>query len=317
MGANQAHNSGINGNNNVNGSSSNCSNISSNLMPSNNNHNGGQHGSPLIYKTLRLEPSALAAAAASGGNSGIGAGTGIANGIGSGISSGCSINKNSTGGNILRLVKQHPLSTELKKLKVRNRDKSHGNGNDKNYDDNVDNNDGDNGLVDEENDEQNGQKQEVKNDVKKAESENENGLKRNEIIQNLNGKTKNKETGDKVKLPKGRQTGLASGTGPSASEGFVAGVGRQRETAADRSLMLTQEHLYRKETRVLTDMGGLFYAGIMKPLQPPDVYAITLDGERGNKSHIMSREEIFKDTVSELVNVRWSMVTYLMKLCFF
>ncbi|GBP98533.1 Protein winged eye [Eumeta japonica] len=66
--------------------------------------------------------------------------------------------------------------------------------------------------------------------------------------------------------------------------------------AIDRSLMLTQDHLYRKETRVLTDMGGLFYAGIMKPLQPPDVYAITLDGERGNKSHIMSREEIFKDT---------------------
>ncbi|TMW47682.1 hypothetical protein DOY81_007230 [Sarcophaga bullata] len=68
----------------------------------------------------------------------------------------------------------------------------------------------------------------------------------------------------------------------------------------DRSLMLTQDHLYRHETRVLTDMGGLFYAGIMKPLQPPDVYAITLDGERGNKSHIMSREEIFKDTILEL-----------------
>ncbi|XP_061386304.1 protein winged eye [Musca vetustissima] len=68
----------------------------------------------------------------------------------------------------------------------------------------------------------------------------------------------------------------------------------------DRTLMLTQDHLFRKETRVLTDMGGLFYAGIMKPLQPPDVYAITLDGERGNKSHIMSREEIFKDTILEV-----------------
>lgn len=72
----------------------------------------------------------------------------------------------------------------------------------------------------------------------------------------------------------------------------------QKMNPIDRSLMLTQEHLYREETRVLTDMGGLFYAGIMKPLQPPDIYAITLDGERGNKSHIMSREEIFKDTVS-------------------
>lgn len=68
----------------------------------------------------------------------------------------------------------------------------------------------------------------------------------------------------------------------------------------DRELVLASEHLYRKETRVLTDMGGLFYAGIMKPLQPPDVYAITLDGERGNKSHIMSREEIYKDTILEV-----------------
>uniref|UniRef100_A0A1A9WJB2 BAH domain-containing protein n=1 Tax=Glossina brevipalpis TaxID=37001 RepID=A0A1A9WJB2_9MUSC len=75
---------------------------------------------------------------------------------------------------------------------------------------------------------------------------------------------------------------------------------QKRANPLDNTLMLTQEHLYRKETRVLTDMGGLFYAGIMKPLQPPDVYAITLDGERGNKSHIMSREEIFKDTILEV-----------------
>uniref|UniRef100_A0A1A9ZHM4 BAH domain-containing protein n=1 Tax=Glossina pallidipes TaxID=7398 RepID=A0A1A9ZHM4_GLOPL len=75
---------------------------------------------------------------------------------------------------------------------------------------------------------------------------------------------------------------------------------QKRTNPLDNTLMLTQEHLYRKETRVLTDMGGLFYAGIMKPLQPPDVYAITLDGERGNKSHIMSREEIFKDTILEV-----------------
>lgn len=72
---------------------------------------------------------------------------------------------------------------------------------------------------------------------------------------------------------------------------------RSQQNSIDRELVLTSEHLYRKETRVLTDMGGLFYAGILKPLQPPDVYAVTLDGERGNKSHIMSREEIFKDTV--------------------
>ncbi|KRG01106.1 protein winged eye isoform X4 [Drosophila mojavensis] len=75
---------------------------------------------------------------------------------------------------------------------------------------------------------------------------------------------------------------------------------KRRFSAADAELQLTSEHLYRDETRVLTDMGGLFYAGVMKPLRPPDVYAITLDGERGNKSHVMSREDILKDTILEV-----------------
>ncbi|XP_034662290.1 uncharacterized protein LOC117897508 isoform X1 [Drosophila subobscura] len=75
---------------------------------------------------------------------------------------------------------------------------------------------------------------------------------------------------------------------------------KRRASATDKELQLTSEHLYREETRVLTDMGGLFYAGVMKPLRPPDVYAITLDGERGNKSHVMSREDILKDTILEV-----------------
>ncbi|XP_022128718.2 protein winged eye isoform X1 [Pieris rapae] len=47
--------------------------------------------------------------------------------------------------------------------------------------------------------------------------------------------------------------------------------------------------------RVLTARGGLFYAGKLSAVQAPDVYAITLDGERGNKPHILSREETLKD----------------------
>lgn len=84
----------------------------------------------------------------------------------------------------------------------------------------------------------------------------------------------------------------------SAVDAQAVTEAKRRFSAADAELQLTSEHLYRDETRVLTDMGGLFYAGVMKPLRPPDVYAITLDGERGNKSHVMSREDILKDTVS-------------------
>ncbi|KAL3274606.1 hypothetical protein HHI36_015987 [Cryptolaemus montrouzieri] len=63
---------------------------------------------------------------------------------------------------------------------------------------------------------------------------------------------------------------------------------------------LTPSHLEMENLRVLTAMGGLFYAGQLHAVQPPDVYSITLDGERGNRPHIMSREEILRDAIVEL-----------------
>ncbi|KAL1426986.1 hypothetical protein MTO96_003281 [Rhipicephalus appendiculatus] len=44
----------------------------------------------------------------------------------------------------------------------------------------------------------------------------------------------------------------------------------------------------------------LFYTGYINEIQAPDVYGITLDGERGNRPHIFSREEILKAAVREV-----------------
>jgi len=52
--------------------------------------------------------------------------------------------------------------------------------------------------------------------------------------------------------------------------------------------------------RVLTCRDGLFYAGQLCAITPPDVYGITIDGERGHKPEILSREEILKDTIREV-----------------
>lgn len=65
----------------------------------------------------------------------------------------------------------------------------------------------------------------------------------------------------------------------------------------DTRCILTADHLETDKLRVLTAMGGLFYAGRLNAVEPPDVYSITLDGERGNRPHIMSREEILRDAV--------------------
>lgn len=77
---------------------------------------------------------------------------------------------------------------------------------------------------------------------------------------------------------------------------------RERKRRIDSRCTLTSDLLdsltNKSSSRVLTAMGGLFYAGCLSAIQPPDVYAVTLDGERGNRPHIMSREEILRDAVS-------------------
>lgn len=53
-------------------------------------------------------------------------------------------------------------------------------------------------------------------------------------------------------------------------------------------------------TRVVMLEDGLYYTGYINEIQAPDVYGITLDGERGNRPHIFSREEILKAAVREV-----------------
>lgn len=78
---------------------------------------------------------------------------------------------------------------------------------------------------------------------------------------------------------------------------------RERKRRISNRCTLTDQNLDAltdgKKIRVLTAMGGLFYAGCLNAVQPPDVYAVILDGERGNRPHIMSREEILRDAVSD------------------
>lgn len=50
--------------------------------------------------------------------------------------------------------------------------------------------------------------------------------------------------------------------------------------------------------RTLTAQGGLFYAGMLNAVMPPDLYSIVLHGERASRPNIYSREEILQDTVS-------------------
>lgn len=82
-------------------------------------------------------------------------------------------------------------------------------------------------------------------------------------------------------------------------------VGQNAVVAGERlvprlSVVMTTQHLSVEQLplRVLTAMGGLFYPGQLNAITAPDVYGIIIDRERGKRTHIFSREEILKDTVS-------------------
>lgn len=66
------------------------------------------------------------------------------------------------------------------------------------------------------------------------------------------------------------------------------------------SCVLTAETLDAADfpVRTLTVQGGLFYAGLLNAVTPPDLYSIVLNGERASRPNIYSREEILQDTVS-------------------
>ncbi|KAJ9577704.1 hypothetical protein L9F63_005697, partial [Diploptera punctata] len=95
------------------------------------------------------------------------------------------------------------------------------------------------------------------------------------------------------------------GTTSSESEDIPLSVLSSRQNATSTvpdtaPWQLTQTHLNTEKQRALTVMGGLFYAGTLSAIEAPDVYGITLDGERGNRAHIYSREEILRDAILEV-----------------
>ena len=52
--------------------------------------------------------------------------------------------------------------------------------------------------------------------------------------------------------------------------------------------------------RVLTRIGPHFYPGSVKTIESPSIFAVTVDGERGNKPHIYSAEELLEKTILEV-----------------
>ena len=56
-----------------------------------------------------------------------------------------------------------------------------------------------------------------------------------------------------------------------------------------------------KGARVLVLQEGLLYAGSLMPIDPPDVYGVHVDGERGTRPHICCQDELLNQAVSYIL----------------
>jgi len=75
----------------------------------------------------------------------------------------------------------------------------------------------------------------------------------------------------------------------------------KREPGSDlgQSCVLAGDDL-KDGLRILKRIGAHFYPGRVTEISPPDIYGILVDGERGNKPHIASREEVLQEAVLDV-----------------
>ena len=70
-------------------------------------------------------------------------------------------------------------------------------------------------------------------------------------------------------------------------------------TPAPRNCVLSVQEL-QDGLRVLIPIDGLFHAGNVRAIQPPDVYGVVIEGGRGSRPHVFSQEQILQEAIADV-----------------
>ncbi|XP_063961234.1 trinucleotide repeat-containing gene 18 protein-like isoform X1 [Lytechinus pictus] len=70
-------------------------------------------------------------------------------------------------------------------------------------------------------------------------------------------------------------------------------------TPAPRNCVLSVDEL-KDGLRVLIPIDGLFHAGNVRAIQPPDVYGVVIEGGRGSRPHVFSQEQILQEAIADV-----------------
>ncbi|KAH9513155.1 hypothetical protein Btru_036014 [Bulinus truncatus] len=117
----------------------------------------------------------------------------------------------------------------------------------------------------------------------------------------------NKKQDDQVKLKKGKKKRNSS-TDSSDNDNLPLSAFRDGPPTPEPCSCKLQTTDLREGLKVLYLNDGLFYEGVVKALQPPDVYGVLTAGQRGSRPHILCQEEVLKDAV---LDVRPGSIRYL------
>ncbi|XP_029455082.1 BAH and coiled-coil domain-containing protein 1 [Rhinatrema bivittatum] len=85
-----------------------------------------------------------------------------------------------------------------------------------------------------------------------------------------------------------------------SSEEEEKAVAAERKAIPAQSCAITKEELQDGLHILIPKEDNLLYAGSVKILQPPDIYSIVIEGERGNRQRIYSLEQLLQEAVHDI-----------------
>ncbi|XP_055876452.1 serine-rich adhesin for platelets-like isoform X5 [Biomphalaria glabrata] len=109
----------------------------------------------------------------------------------------------------------------------------------------------------------------------------------------------NKKQDEQTQPKKGKKRRNASTDSSDNDNRPLSSYRDEPPTPEPRSCKLQTNDL-REGLKVLYLNDGLFYEGIVKAIQPPDVYGVLTAGQRGSRPHILCQEEVLKDAVLDV-----------------
>ena len=140
----------------------------------------------------------------------------------------------------------------------------------------------------------------------KSSKENEKSTKLEDNVIETKGKGDDGNSKNQAGNVNGQDASGPSTTRSHTRQGRGANTRKKKQAPAGNKLSTLTEDVSLNEDnlvdglRVLVRIEGHFYPGRLNAINPPDIYGVLLDNERGFKPHIYAREELLQNVIRDV-----------------